>query len=99
LNKVQLIKATIFKSASDSNVYRTLRFISLLLTLIIDYSVMKVAKKFADDGKTVSFAVSNNNEFGQEISEFGLDSPKFDKPVVAARDGAGMKYVMADEFR
>lgn len=63
------------------------------------FRVMKVAKKFADDGKTVNFAVSSNKDFSHELSEFGVDGASFDKPVVLARDGANQKYVMSDEFR
>jgi len=60
---------------------------------------MKVAEKFQKAGKTVSFAVSNSNDFGQELGEFGLDGKAGDKPLVAARDASNQKFIMADEFR
>ncbi|KAH3841036.1 protein disulfide-isomerase A3-like [Dreissena polymorpha] len=60
--------------------------------------VMKVAKKFKDEGKTVTFAVSNKNDFNHELTEFGMDSVKGDKPVVAARDAQNQKFVMSGEF-
>jgi protein disulfide isomerase family A protein 3 len=60
--------------------------------------VMKVAKKFVDAGKEVYFGVSNSGDFQHELSEYGIDSPKGDKPVVAARDAKGQKLVMEAEF-
>jgi len=59
--------------------------------------VLKVAKKFAEAGKTVTFAVSGKDEFGQELGEFGLES-YHDKPVVGARNLKDEKFVMKGEF-
>jgi len=59
--------------------------------------VLKVAKKFADAGKTVTFAVSSKDEFAQELSEFGLESFR-DKPVIGARNLKDEKFVMTEEF-
>ena len=58
---------------------------------------MKVARKTADSGKSVTFAVSNVDDFNHELSEYGLSS-NGDKPVVAARNAAGEKFVMQEEF-
>ena len=58
---------------------------------------MKVGKKFVDEGKKVYFAVSSKDDFSQELSEFGVDSPG-DKPIIAARDATDKKYVMKEEF-
>lgn len=60
--------------------------------------VLKVAKKFKDAGKKVYFAVSNNNDFGGEVGEFGIDSRIGDKPVIVAKDAKDMKYVMEADF-
>ena len=60
-------------------------------------SVMKVAKKYADSGKDVKFAVSNAEDFTHELSEYGLTFT--DKPVVAARNANDEKFVMKDSFR
>ena len=55
--------------------------------------VLKVAKDFAG----YNFAVSDKNDFQQELSEFSLDYVSGDKPVVTARD-KGLKYKMTEEF-
>lgn len=59
--------------------------------------VMKVAKHFADAGRTVTFAVASATDFQHELTEHGL---KFDgeKPVVAGRSAEGEKFVMSEEF-
>ena len=60
--------------------------------------VIKVAKKFSEEGKDVTFAVSNAHDFNHELTEFGLSfSP--DKPVVAARDSKDHKFPMKEDFR
>jgi len=59
--------------------------------------VIKVAKKFADAGRSVMFAVSNEDDFSHELTEYGMTSSG-DKPVVAARNDAGEKFVMKEEF-
>ena len=66
---------------------------------MFNFSVMKVAKKLKDEGKTVFFAVSNKNDFSYELSEYGMDSVSGDKPVIAAKDAKEQKFVMKDEFR
>uniref|UniRef100_A0AAQ4PDH3 Protein disulfide-isomerase n=1 Tax=Gasterosteus aculeatus aculeatus TaxID=481459 RepID=A0AAQ4PDH3_GASAC len=60
--------------------------------------VMKVAKGFLDQGKKLNFAVASRSAFGQEVSEFGMDSSSGELPQVAIRTGKGDKYVMAEEF-
>ncbi|XP_041652276.1 protein disulfide-isomerase A3 [Cheilinus undulatus] len=60
--------------------------------------VMKVAKKYLDEGKKLNFAVANRNMFSHEVSEFGLDSSSGELPVVAIRTAKGDKYAMNEEF-
>ncbi|KAK3605669.1 hypothetical protein CHS0354_032626, partial [Potamilus streckersoni] len=68
--------------------------------------VLRVSKKFQDEGKEVTFAISSHKVWIHELGTFGLtemkDSrPVFtprDKPVVTARDARERKYVMSDEF-
>jgi len=60
--------------------------------------VMKVAKSFLDQGKSLSFAVANKNVFSQDIAEMGLDASTGELPVIAVRTGKGDKYVMSEEF-
>merc|ERR1712242_671620 len=45
--------------------------------------VLKVGKEFSG----FNFAVSDKNDFQQEMSEFGLEHVTGDKPVVTARQG------------
>ncbi|KAL7885609.1 hypothetical protein AOLI_G00059040 [Acnodon oligacanthus] len=60
--------------------------------------VMKVAKSFLDQGKTLSFAVANRNSFSHDVSELGLDASSGELPVVGIRTAKGDKYVMQEEF-
>ncbi|GAB1606121.1 protein disulfide-isomerase A3-like [Argonauta hians] len=61
--------------------------------------VMKVAKALKDDGKDVTFAISDRTVFSYELSEYGVsDSKTSDKPTVAARDSSDRKFVMEEEF-
>lgn len=60
--------------------------------------MIKVAKKFADAGKNVHFAVSSATDLRCELHEFALKLTS-DKPVVSARDSADQKFVMQEEFR
>ena len=59
---------------------------------------MKVGEKFKKAGKNVYFAISNHKDFAQELSEYGLNDVKGDKPTIAARDDRDKKYIMADDF-
>lgn len=56
---------------------------------------MKVAQNYKGQ---VTFAVSNKDKFSAEVEDYGL-SPKGDKPVVAAKNAAGQKFNMKEEFR
>jgi len=56
--------------------------------------VAKVCKEYPG----YKCAVSNKDDFQQELSEFGFDYVAGDKPVVTARDANGLKYKMEDEF-
>ncbi|RVE52318.1 hypothetical protein evm_002956 [Chilo suppressalis] len=57
--------------------------------------VLKVAKEMSE----VTFAISDKDDFTNEMNEFGVDFAKGDKPVVAGRDADGNKFVMSAEFR
>jgi len=56
--------------------------------------VLKVAKGHSG----INFAISNKDDFQHELSEYGFDYVKGDKPVVAAKDAKGQKYKMTEEF-
>jgi len=58
--------------------------------------VMKVGKKLVDAGADLNFAVSNANEMGGEMEEYGLSFTG--EPVVGARDKKGSKFVMTEKF-
>lgn len=60
--------------------------------------VMKVAKGFLDQGKTLNFAVANKNSFSQDLSEMGMDGSAGELPVVGIRTAKGDKYIMQEEF-
>jgi protein disulfide isomerase family A protein 3 len=62
------------------------------------FRVMKVAKSFLDQGKSLNFAVASKNVFSQDIAEMGLDASTGELPVVSIRTGKGDKYVMTEEF-
>ena len=55
--------------------------------------VLKVGKEYSG----INFAVSDKNDFQQEMSEFGMDFVAGDKPVITARMN-GLKYKMMEEF-
>uniref|UniRef100_UPI00358F7B72 protein disulfide-isomerase A3 n=1 Tax=Myxine glutinosa TaxID=7769 RepID=UPI00358F7B72 len=59
--------------------------------------VMRVAKRFADEGKPLHYAVAGFRDFANSLSEFGLDSGG-DLPLVTIRTVKGEKYVMQEEF-
>jgi len=56
--------------------------------------VLKVGKEFSG----FNYAISNKDDFMQELSEYGFEHMAGDKPVVAARDAQGLKYKMTPEF-
>lgn len=57
--------------------------------------ILKVAQSFHND---FTFAVSNKDDFQQELNEYGLEYINDDKPRVTARDASGRKFVMKDAF-
>nr|CAG4641596.1 EOG090X0438 [Eurycercus lamellatus] len=57
--------------------------------------ILKVAQSFRDD---FNFAISNKDDFQQELNEYGLEYIGDDKPRVAIKDASGSKYVMQDAF-
>jgi protein disulfide isomerase family A protein 3 len=56
--------------------------------------VAKVCKEFPG----FKCAISNKDDFAQELTEYGFDYVGGDKPVVTARDPKGLKFKMEDEF-
>merc|ERR1712038_211453 len=56
--------------------------------------VMKVAKNFP----LFKFAVSNKDDFMQEVNEFGIGMITGDKPKVGIFEGKSKKFVMEDDF-
>jgi len=56
--------------------------------------VAKVCKDFP----AYKCAVSNKDDFQHEMSEYGYDYVSGSAPVIAARDSAGLKYKMTEEF-
>ncbi|CAF0867448.1 unnamed protein product [Adineta ricciae] len=60
--------------------------------------ILKVAKKLADENVKVRFAVSNAEEFRQELSEFGVDDVKKDGKYVLGRGPRDEKYKMSGDF-
>jgi len=61
--------------------------------------VIKVAKKFAEAGRKVTFAVSSASEFNAEMSELGLTfNTEKGVPVVGAKDASDQKFPMKTDF-
>lgn len=58
--------------------------------------VMKVAKKFLDQGHKLSFAVANKASNQHALSEFGLGDSE--EPIVTIRTAKGVKYAMKEKF-
>lgn len=54
--------------------------------------------KVASANHEYNYAIASKDEFQQELNDFGMDYVKGDKPVIAARDMKGKKYVMKDDF-
>ena len=57
--------------------------------------ILKVAQSFRG---VFNFAVSNKDDFQQELNEFGLDYIPDDKPRVAVRDSSSRKFTMKEAF-
>ncbi|CAF2388384.1 unnamed protein product [Rotaria sp. Silwood2] len=60
--------------------------------------LLKVAKKLAEEKVNVRFAVSNAEDFRQELSQFGISDAKKDAKYVAARGPRDEKYIMSEDF-
>ncbi|CAF0757481.1 unnamed protein product [Rotaria sp. Silwood1] len=60
--------------------------------------ILKIAKKLADENVNVRFAISNAEEFRNELNEFGIDDIKKDGKYVLARGAADEKYKMLEDF-
>lgn len=71
---------------------------AFILIVCLLCRVIKVAKKFADAGRKVTFAVSDVDDFRHELDEYGLTDTG-DKPVIAARNENEEKFVMQADFR
>lgn len=61
--------------------------------------VLKVAKKLADESVNVQFAISNADEFRQELTQYGISDFKKDAKYVVARGSKDEKYKLTEEFR
>lgn len=61
--------------------------------------ILKVAKKLADENVNVRFAVSNLDEFRQELTQFGISDTKKDAKYALARGPKDQKYRMSEDFR
>ena len=59
---------------------------------------MKVGKKLRDEGRSIYFAVSDREDFEQQLSDFGVEGAG-DKPSITALDANDKKYIMTDVFR
>ena len=55
-------------------------------------------KKLADENVNVRFAVSNLEEFRQELGQFGVNDIEKDDKVVAAVGEKGQKYRLTEDF-
>jgi protein disulfide-isomerase A3 len=60
--------------------------------------ILRVAKKLADENVRVRFAISNAQEFRQELIQHGIDDAKKDVKYVLARGSNDEKYRMTPEF-
>ena len=59
---------------------------------------MKVAQKIKADSLGIAFAVSDVDDFRQELTEFGVDSPSSDAKYIIGRGAAGEKYKHEGEY-
>jgi hypothetical protein len=60
--------------------------------------ILKVAKKLADENVNVRFAVSNAEEFRQELGQFGVSDVKKDEKYVVGRGSKDEKYRLTEDF-
>ncbi|KAK7880689.1 hypothetical protein WMY93_032687 [Mugilogobius chulae] len=77
--RLQLLEEQVSRSIRFN---RSIHLITRLtcLYMCVCVRVMKVAKSFLDQGKSLSFAVANKNSFLHELSEFGLESGSGELP-------------------
>lgn len=60
--------------------------------------VIKVAQKLKEEGLSVYFAISNSNEFGKELEEFGFSGFAPDAKLLIARGTNGQKYKFEGDY-
>jgi protein disulfide isomerase family A protein 3 len=60
--------------------------------------VIKVALKLQNEGVKVNFAISNTEEFRQELGEFGVEDISQDTKYVLARGQRDQKYKLSGEY-
>jgi protein disulfide isomerase family A protein 3 len=60
--------------------------------------VIKVAQKLTGEGLKVRFAISNLDDFKQELSEYGIEDAAADAKVVLGRGANGEKYKLEGEY-
>jgi protein disulfide isomerase family A protein 3 len=60
--------------------------------------VIKIAQKLAGEGLKVRFAISNLDEFKQELSEFGIEEPAADAKVVLGRGANQEKFKLEGDY-
>jgi protein disulfide isomerase family A protein 3 len=60
--------------------------------------VIKVAQKLASEGLRVRFAISNLEEFKQELSEYGVEEPAGDAKIVLGRGANKEKFKLDGEY-
>jgi protein disulfide-isomerase A3 len=61
--------------------------------------ILKVAKKLADEKIDVQFAISNANDFREDLNQYGITEAKKDVKYVLARGAKDEKYQMPGDFR
>ncbi|XP_014351967.1 protein disulfide-isomerase A3-like [Latimeria chalumnae] len=60
--------------------------------------LMMIAEKFLSEGRKLSFAVANHQDFADTLAMFGLDLDTVKLPVVTIETEKGEKYIMQQEF-
>jgi protein disulfide isomerase family A protein 3 len=57
--------------------------------------ILKVAQQYKGD---INFVVSSKDEFQHEMNEYGIDYVPSDKPIVAAKNAKGEKFIAQGDF-
>jgi protein disulfide isomerase family A protein 3 len=60
--------------------------------------VIKVAQKLKDEGLAVKFAVSNAEEFSNELKEYGVESVEANEKYVSGRNAKNQKFKFEGEY-